>query len=165
MPDPKQLVINTGPILAIIAACGDLRILSLLYQAVTVPCEVCQEVEAGGRIGFGIQEFRQASWLNKRDQPVALSPLLSRILDRGEAAVIQSALNERIDVVAIDEPVGRRIARLHGLQLTGSIGILLRAKKEGHLASVKVAMSRMREHGIWLSDRVIDFALKESGER
>jgi predicted nucleic acid-binding protein len=85
-------------------------------------------------------------------------------LDRGEAAVIQLALNEHIRTVAIDEPAGRRMARLHGLDLTGSVGVLLRAKREGRIASVRTAVERMKNQGIWLSDRVVAFALRDSGE-
>ena len=57
------------------------------------------------------------------------------------------------------EQVGRRVARLSGLTLTGSIGILLKAKQTGYPVSVEQAVERMREHGIWLSEPVIAFAL------
>ena len=53
---------------------------------------------------------------------------------------------------------------MSGLTVTGSIGVLLRARKEGRLPSVRAAMERMQAHGIWLSDPVITFALRESGE-
>jgi predicted nucleic acid-binding protein len=66
--------------------------------------------------------------------------------------------------VCIDEPVGRRLARLSGLSVTGSIGVLLRARKEGKLPSVRQAIERMRSHGIWLSESVVTFALRESRE-
>lgn len=165
MPNPTRLVINTGPLLALIAAWGDLRLLSQLYHHVIVPAEVRLELEAGGATGFGVREFQAATWLNQRSNPVVLSPLLSRGLDRGEASVIQTALNEHVELVAIDEPVGRRLARLHGLTLTGSIGILLRAKREQHLSSVKDAILRMQAHGIWISQRVVEYALIQSGEK
>lgn len=75
------------------------------------------------------------------------------------------ALNEGCRVVCIDETVGRRIAKLNGLMLTGTIGILLRAKKEGLLFSMKDAIQRMISKGAWLSERVIEFALYHAGEK
>jgi len=48
MPETEELVINTGPLLALIAGIGDLSLLELLYKRVLVPFEVCQEIEAGG---------------------------------------------------------------------------------------------------------------------
>jgi len=164
MPDLHSLVINTGPLLALTAACGDLRLLAVLYREVIVPLEVCQEIEAGGAASFGLREFQEAVWLKKRTQPLKLTPFLGQALDRGEGSVIQLALEERIGTVAIDEPAGRRMARLHGLALTGSVGILLRAKREGQVQSVRAALVRMKAQGIWLSDCVIAFGLRESGE-
>ena len=164
MPDREPLVINTGPLLALIAALGNVGVLADLYREVIVPLEVCEEIEAGGAAGFGVDVFQRATRLAKRSAPVQAAPLLSRVLDRGEAAVIQLALNEHIRTVAIDEPAGRRMARLHGLDLTGSVGVLLRAKREGRIASVRAAVERMKNQGIWLSDRVVAFALHHSGE-
>jgi predicted nucleic acid-binding protein len=46
MPETEKLVINTGPLLALIAGIGDLSLLELLYKRVLVPFEVCQEIEA-----------------------------------------------------------------------------------------------------------------------
>ncbi|WP_216594172.1 hypothetical protein [Synechococcus sp. PCC 6312] len=58
-----------------------------------------------------------------------MAPYLLNSLDSGEAAVIQLALNQNIQTVCIDETSGRRIARLNGLNVTGSIGILLKLKQ------------------------------------
>ena len=164
MRETNRIVINTGPIIALIAASGDLEILRQLYDQVLVPNEVAQEVLAGGDLGFGISQFTEASWLCRQSTDLVISPFLQNILDRGEASVIQLALSENIGMVCIDETLGRRAARLNGLQLTGSVGILLRAKLEGHLVSVKTALERMRMHGIWLSEKVMHVALREAGE-
>ncbi|MDB9421875.1 DUF3368 domain-containing protein [Microcystis aeruginosa CS-563/04] len=91
-------------------------------------------------------------------------PILLNSLDLGEAAVIHLALRENIQTVCIDETVGRRIAKLSGLLVTGSIGILLRAKQEGYPISIKLAITRMQNRGIRISARVISFALKQAGE-
>ena len=61
MPGQSDLVINTGPVLAL-AAAGHLQILRKLFAKVTVPYEVVQEIEAGGRTQFAREEFRAASW-------------------------------------------------------------------------------------------------------
>jgi len=76
----------------------------------------------------------------------------------------QLALQKNISVVCIDEAVGRRVARLNGLKLTGSIGILILAKKEGFPIVISEAILRMKSHGIWLSERVVSFALEQAGE-
>jgi predicted nucleic acid-binding protein len=165
MPSPEKIVINTGPILALVAALGSLDLLSNLYKEVIVPHEVGQEIMAAGGSGFAIKEFTEAAWLRKREQPVWPHPFLSNSLDVGEASVIQLALDEQIGTVCIDEALGRRVARLNNLKLTGSVGILLRAKKEGHPVLLKESLLNMQSKGIWLGKRVVDFALKEAGEK
>jgi len=92
--------------------------------------EGCQEVLHGGARQFAISEFEQATWLKKQTKPQQISPFLLNTLDLGEASVIQLALDNNLATVCIDEAVGRRVARLNGLTLTGSIGILLKAKQE-----------------------------------
>ncbi|MEH2264854.1 DUF3368 domain-containing protein [Nostoc sp.] len=163
MPNTVIIVINTAPIISLVAALGDLDVLQL-YTQVLVPFEVCQELLVGGASGFAVAEFEAATWLQKWPTPLNLSPLLLNSLDLGEASVIQLALNESIQTVCIDETVGRRIARLSGLKLTGSIGILLRAKQEGYPVLMRQAIERMINRGIRLSERVIAVALQQAGE-
>lgn len=51
-----------------------------------------------------------------------LPSLLQSKLDSGEAAVVALATSEQVATVPIDETVGRRIAQLYGLSVTGSSG-------------------------------------------
>ncbi|MEA5572970.1 hypothetical protein [Calothrix sp. UHCC 0171] len=106
MPSTNQIIINTSPLIALVAAMGDLKILESLYTDVLVPFEVYQEILIGGTTGFGITEFQSASWLQKQSSPLTISPLLFNSLDLGEASVIQLALDKKISTVCIDEAVG-----------------------------------------------------------
>jgi predicted nucleic acid-binding protein len=164
MPSPQRLVINTSPLLACIAGCGSLAPLQGLYGELLVPSEVAKEIAVGGAHGFGVAEFNAATWLRRWPAAVEAMPLLRNALDAGEAAVIQLALDEGIATVCIDEPVGRRLARLCGLQVTGSVGMLIRARREGRISSMRQTLERMKTHGIWLSEAVLAFALRETGE-
>lgn len=161
MPETESIVINTGPLLALIAGYGDLSLLEKIYKRVLVPFEVCREIEAGGTRAFGLKEFVQSDFMEKQAAPLEIVQFLKNSLDLGEASVIQLALNQNIRTVCIDEAVGRRIARLNGLYLTGSIGVLLRAKRKGIDFSMTEAIDRMQSNGIYLSKKVIDFALRQ----
>ena len=164
MPNAQKIVINTSPLIALVAAWGDLARLQPLYQQVLVPFEVVQEILQGGISNFGVAEFQAASWLVQLDRPVNILPFLRNSLDLGEASVIQLALDQSIETVCIDEAVGRRVARLNGLTVTGSIGILLKAKHQDPAMSIKDAIANMMNRKIRLSQTVIDFALSQSGE-
>ncbi len=153
------LVSNTTPLLALTAAMGNLDILKFLYQRVIVPIEVADEIRAGGVHHFGVDVFDAASWLEVQTKPVVLQAFLKNSLDQGEASVIQTAMDLGLPLVCIDESVGRRVARLCGLNLTGSVGLLLKAQSLGYELSIPVALKRMHDHGIWLSDRLVTFAM------
>ncbi len=55
-----RIVINTGPLIALVAAWGDPTLLSLLYRQVLVPLEVKREIEAGGQKQFAVAEFAES---------------------------------------------------------------------------------------------------------
>jgi predicted nucleic acid-binding protein len=94
-----------------------------------------------------------------------ISPLLTRELDTGEAAVIQLALDLPIATVVLDDLKARRVARRSGIAVTGSLGVLLDAKRAGKLDSVTEAVERLRRHGAWLSDALVNRALSLAGEK
>jgi len=164
MPDRKEIAINTGPLIALVAATGALVILRELYSRIVVPFEVCEEILAGGQSGFAVPEFQAANFLIKQSNPTTIGTFLHNSLDTGEASVIQTALDLGIATVCIDEAVGRRIARLNALAVTGSIGILLRAKNEGASISIRTALENMHRHGIWVGRDLTDVAIKLAGE-
>jgi predicted nucleic acid-binding protein len=164
MHETKELVINTGPLIAMVAAFDNLQILKKLYRRVVVPYEVRQEILAAGKGGFAAAQFSAATWLEHLNTPQQISPHLINTLDRGEASVIQAAIDLKIQTVCIDEAVGRRIARLNGLQLTGSLGILVRAKKELGGFSVTAAIASMRRKGIWIGEDLAKLVANEAGE-
>lgn len=159
MHERKALVTNTTPLIALAAALGSLEVLKFLYVRVVVPLEVAQEVRAGGRFSFGVDVFESSPWLEIQTQSVELLPFLKNSLDAGEASVIQTALNLSLPLVCIDEEVGRRVARLNGLTLTGTLGVLIKAKQLGFPIDMPQAIANMRLHGIWLSQSLINLAL------
>ena len=60
MPEKDQIVFNTGPILAIVAATGGLKVLKSLYKKVVVPKVVSEELLCAGHKKFAKQEFKSA---------------------------------------------------------------------------------------------------------
>ena len=162
MPE-RALVVNTTPLIALGAA-GCFGALPVLYQRVIVPLEVAEEIRAGGKHGVGVAELDGSPWLDIQTGNTTIPAYLANALDRGEAAVIATALDRGIRLVCIDETVGRRMARLAGLDLTGSLGILIKAKQRGFPVVIADAIRRMREHGIWLSAQVTASALAAARE-
>jgi predicted nucleic acid-binding protein len=155
MPEgPRLVVVNTTPIIAL-SLVGELDLLRSLYDQVVVPSAVEAEVLAGGRGGIGSSELREASWLRVVSLQDPRRAELLVDLDRGEAEVLALAQELHADLVIIDERLARLHAKRLGLTLTGSLGVLLRAKQLGHVKAVAPLIRRLRQGGIHLSDMVV----------
>ena len=81
-------------------------------------------------------------------------------LDCGEAEVIALALEQNCDLVIIDERLARRHAQRMRLKVTGTVGVLLRAKQRGFLESISPLLERLRGGGIHIGDSVVEEALR-----
>jgi predicted nucleic acid-binding protein len=157
MPDSRAVVINTTPLIALSVATGSVEVLRTLYDRVIVPHEVQQEILAAGKQAPGVAAFIASEWLERLPEPQCIPNYLNNTLDRGEASVIQAALEWGIGRVCIDEKVGRRIARLNSLKVTGSIGILAKARQQGYQLDTDEVLARLRNHGIWLGKEIEQF--------
>lgn len=85
-------------------------------------------------------------------------------LEQGEAEVIVLAKEKNIEQVLIDEKVARLQAKVLGLEVIGTLGILLKAKKKRLLTSIKPSITKILENGIWIKDEIVKGILKEAGE-
>lgn len=159
-----EAVSNTGPLIAL-AQADLLDLLPALFESVSVPEAVRDEINAGppGAIRFN-EMSRRCSVLGVEPDP-APDPLLTGILDRGEAAVVLLARSRKADVTLLDERKGRKIAAdVFHLNVIGTIGILIRAKRQGLLPEVRTPMDRIRESGYYIHDRIRERALRLAGE-
>jgi predicted nucleic acid-binding protein len=86
-------------------------------------------------------------------------------LDNGEAEAIALALEHQTEVLLLDESDARKAADIYQLRKTGIIGLLMRAKREGKLASLREELDRLRkEAGFWISNDLYREAIRVMGE-
>ena len=93
-----------------------------------------------------------------------MRPFLVIDLGRGEAEVIALGLEHPGSRLILDDTLARRIAQLHKLPFTGTVGAVVKAKQAGLLAAVWPVVSQLREAGLWLSDALIADVLYQAGE-
>ena len=66
----------------------------------------------------------------------------------------------------IDDKDGRTVAQLNGIPIAGTLGILLRAKKEGLISSVKHLLDKLRsEHHFWIKQDMYEKILQLANEK
>ena len=158
-------VINTSPAIHLHAILPrGLDSLSKLIGEVIVPWEVGQELAAGHTKDATWQEIHALHGIQHRSHGIPVHPLLAAQIDMGEAAVIQTALDEAHDAVILDDLKARRIAQTLGLQVTGTLGILLQAKQSGLLPSLSAAITTLEKRGMWIAPALVAKAIRLAGE-
>jgi len=85
-------------------------------------------------------------------------------LDLGESEAIALSVELQSDVLIIDEVAGRDVARKLGRNIIGMVGVLLEAKKQGHIQSVKLYLDKLRNTGFRMSAELYQMALNASQE-
>lgn len=131
------------------------------------PCRfICPEAvkdELDRGLAKGYPDARPA-WLAVERLLTPLSPMVEAAIDRGEAEVIQLALDRKLSWVCIDERKGRRMARAVGLKVTGALGLLVLAKWAGSIPRLKPYTDRMQDGNAWYSPALIRQVLHDVGE-
>jgi predicted nucleic acid-binding protein len=85
-------------------------------------------------------------------------------LGAGESAVI-SAATERPGAIAIlDDLAARRCAQAHGISITGTLGLVLLARKQGLIPAVGSALEAILDAGLYVSEKTLADVRARAGE-
>lgn len=148
----QKVVSNTSTLIHL-AKIGKLELLKDYFNEISIPEAVFRECVVEGKDREEIEQIKSAGWLkvsNVNDKK--LVKLLQYSIDNGESEAIALALEIDADLILIDDADAREKARLYGIRITGTIGILLRAKLEGKIDSLGEYLKRLRKTGFWIGD-------------
>jgi predicted nucleic acid-binding protein len=123
---------------------GQLELVRRLFSHTLAPAIVANEV----RPSFGALP----PWIDVRE--IREMPTFWRKIDSGERAAISLAMQLSADFVILDDLAGRLMAAELGLTVSGSLGLLVRAKRHGLLREVRPVMDEMIANGLYTSDRL-----------
>ncbi len=157
-----KVVSNSGPLIAL-ARIDRLDLLPGLFDHIVIPSSVLQEVTADPQ-RCGADTLGSAPWL--RVAPVedqTAVAVLRFSLDRGESEAIVLA-RQLGALLLIDERRGRTIATSLAVPRTGTIGILLAAKRAGLIEGVTPLLHGLIEAGVRISQTLYLEARTLAGE-
>lgn len=142
------VVSNTSPITNL-AAIGQLNLLEQLYSHVVIPTAVYSEMVGVDKVVPGAVEVQSLPWIKTQAvtdfQQVTDLQESQENIDLGEAEAIVLALELKADLLLIDERRGRAVATSYRLNVTGLLGVLLQAKRNNLIPSVKPLMDQLIE--------------------
>lgn len=147
-----KIVSNTTPILSLLKI-DRLDILRYLYKEIIIPKAVFDEIEKGKDKPHYV-DLSELDWIKILPIENRLSLLYFLDLDLGEAEVIVLATEIRADLVIIDETLGRRFTKHANLRITGTLGVLVKAKQMGIVKEISPLIEAMQGQGIWISEKL-----------
>lgn len=162
-------VSNAGPLI-VLAKINALYLLKLIYGQVLFSTGVYEEaVVQGIRRGYDdahtLHRFlQQEGW-----QPTTVDDIPAEItalpLDRGEKESIALALSLQ-GLLLMDEERGREVARLQGLQVRGTLGVLVQAYRQTIIPAEQLRVYFMEiesRQDIWINPSLCRRLLQELG--
>jgi hypothetical protein len=137
-----MIVVNSSPLIAL-SRIGHLQLLPDIYSEVYIPLAVQKEIVSVG-IRVGTEAVKNASWIHvvTVSNPNAVH-LFRKKLDAGESEAIVLAVELNAELLLMDELKGRRIAEAMGLNISGTLGTLVLAKKRGFLTELKPLLAAL----------------------
>ena len=124
-----MVVSNTTPLINF-GVLGRVDILQFLFQEITIPPQVAQELSVKSLIFPNLDTNLNNKSIHVSEiEDQDLFAILQNELDAGESAAIALAKKHNADLILLDEVNGRRVAERFGLSVIGSLGCLLLAKK------------------------------------
>jgi predicted nucleic acid-binding protein len=89
---------------------------------------------------------------------------LEKELDAGEASAITLSYEVNDAVLILDDLGARKVARRLKIFFTGTFGVMIKAKQNGVISSVRPILTKVRETNFRFSEEVFLQTLKEANE-
>lgn len=127
------VVSDTSP-LCYLALLGEIDLLAVLFDEISIPPEVARELTRPGTPNEVRSWFdARPAWLHRTDTPdIGRVPVTPK-LHRGEQEVIALGLELKPDYLLLDDRSARGVARQLGLQVMGTLAILELGARLGHV--------------------------------
>jgi uncharacterized protein len=159
-----EVICNTSPI-QYLHQLQLLHILPALAGHVIVPPAVVNELSDGRALGIPLPDVTVLSWVEvRRPASEAAVPLITD-LGPGETEVLMLGMESQDAVVVMDDTLARRVAETLGLRLTGTLGLLLDAKRAGQIAMISPLLDQLQVLRFRLASHTRTAVLKLAGEQ
>jgi predicted nucleic acid-binding protein len=155
-------VVNASPIIAL-AKVDCLHLLHDLCKELLIPKAVAMEILAGPPLDPARHALERGWGPTVATDQIA-PDLLEWGLGVGETAVLAIAMERSPATAVLDDAAARTCARALGIEVIGTLGVVLRAKKRALIPSAADVLKSLRAAGLRLDDSMIRSALQGVGE-
>lgn len=149
-----KTIISDTSCFIILSKIGELELLYKLYGQIITTLDIAEEF--GETLPNWVTIEKVSDKYRQR--------ILEMQIDKGESSAIALALEVPNCTLILDDFKARKIAQNLGLSFTGTIGIIIKAKLNGTIPSIKPYLEKIKETNFRISAEIELQALKEAGE-
>jgi len=149
-----KIIISDTSCFIILTNIGELHLLQKLYSKITTTIEIATE------FGEPLPEWVEILSVKSKDT----QRLLEMQIDKGESSAIALALEISDSLLILDDIKARKVATQLGLSITGTLGIIIKAKLEGIIPSVIPILNKIKQTDFRISNEVELQVLKAAKE-
>ena len=149
-----KTIISDTSCFIILANIGELELLHKVYGQIVTTFDIATEY------GEVLPEWVEIVSVKDKYR----QQLLEMQIDKGESSAIALALETPDSVIILDDYKARNIANQLGLIFTGTIGVIIKAKLNGIIPSIKPLLENIKQTDFRLSAEIELQALKEAKE-
>lgn len=158
------IVVDAGSLIAL-SRIGCLWILKRKFTEIVIPQAVYDEVVIKGAKRPNVSEIKKSSWIKiQRVKNIKKIALLNQKIHLGESEAIILAKEMKADLIVLDDNQARQIAIAEGLKVAGVLALLLEAKNQGWITSVKKTLNDLEAQGFFISKDLRKEILKKAEE-
>ncbi len=159
----RKVIVNSTPLI-VLCGIGRLNILKEMYGEIIIPSAVFKEVVV--KTDSACAQIKTAGeWIHvEQIRDHSEKKMYKAKLHDGEVEVMILAQEQKADLVILDDNAAKKTAKYLGLSVTGTLGVLVKAKRKGIIKEVRPLLSEMRQNGFYISNAVENMVLKEAEE-
>lgn len=159
-----KVIVNTTPLIALCHV-GQLALLKKIYGEIWIPQAVYCELSEKRDSICKKQVDGSLDWIHveRIENQMAKSMFKTQLHD-GEVEVMILAKEKNADTVIIDDANAKKYAKYLNLPVTGTLGILIKAKKQGFISELKPIIQEMVNKNIYISDKIMRLCLEQVNE-
>ena len=159
----RKVIANSTPLISL-GKINQFYLLKALYHEICIPGEVFREISAKDDAIKSLV-VNNGDWIKVRN---VANPgdrkMYSAALHGGEVEVLILAQEIGADLVIFDDLKARKTALYLGIPLTGTIGVLIKAKKQGLIPCVMPLVDKLEKNNIYVDSWLRDVVRKNTGE-
>lgn len=149
-----EVVISDTSCLIVFDKIERLDVLQKIYGTIYTTPEIAEEFVKPLPTWIQIDEVKDKKY----------QKFLETQVDQGEASVIALSIEKDNSLLILDDLRARKLAKQLKLKITGSLGVISKAKEKGIVTKVKPLIEKLRETDFRISDKVIGHLLKRNNE-